>query len=73
MDAFIKGLSDVMGNKIEIVDYKEHAIGEGSDTKAVAYVEIADQNKQSRFGVAMHANIITASLHSIVSAVNRLS
>lgn len=73
LDAFIKGLSDVMGNKIEIVDYKEHAIGEGSDTKAVAYVEIADQNKQSRFGVAMHANIITASLHSIVSAVNRLS
>ncbi len=73
LDAFIKGLSDVMGSKIEIVDYKEHAIGEGSDTKAVAYVEIADQNKQSRFGVAMHANIITASLHSIVSAVNRLS
>lgn len=73
LDAFIKGLSDVTGCKIEIVDYKEHAIGEGSDTKAVAYVEIADQNKQSRFGVAMHANIITASLHSIVSAVNRLS
>jgi len=73
LNAFITGLGDALGSSLQIADYKEHAIGEGSDTKAVAYVEVVGSDKKSCFGVAMHENIITASLCAIISAVNRLS
>jgi len=72
LDAFITGLSKHLGIELQIADYKEHAIGTGSDTKAVAYVEVSGSSKKSVFGVGMHANIITASLHAIISAINRL-
>ena len=43
----------------------------GSDALAVAYVEISVAGIPSLFGVGTHANIITASLLAVLSAVNR--
>ena len=73
VDAFVTGLGAHLGIDIEVCDYKEHAIGKGSDTKAVAYVEIAGPGRLYWFGVGINPNIITASFHAVISAVNRLS
>ena len=46
-----------------MVDYAEHALGQGADATAVAYVETAHGADASlRWGVGVHPNIITASL-----------
>lgn len=48
----------------------EHAVGAGVDAEAVAYVETTDRNGASRWGVGIHASILTASLQAVVSALN---
>jgi 2-isopropylmalate synthase len=68
--AFVDALGRDAGLPIEIVDYAEHALGEGADASAVAYVEARGGGK-TRWGVGVDANIVTASLRAVVSAVNR--
>jgi 2-isopropylmalate synthase len=68
--AFVDALSRDGGTPVEIVDYAEHALGEGADATAVAYVE-ARVGGKTRWGVGVDANIVTASLRAVVSAVNR--
>jgi 2-isopropylmalate synthase len=68
--AFVDALSRDAGIPVEIVDYAEHALGEGADASAVAYVE-ARVGGKTRWGVGIDANIVTASLRAVVSAVNR--
>jgi 2-isopropylmalate synthase len=68
--AFVDGLGRDAGTPVEIVDYAEHALGEGADASAVAYVE-ARVGGKTRWGVGVDANIVTASLRAVVSAVNR--
>jgi 2-isopropylmalate synthase len=68
--AFVNALSRDLGLAVEIVDYAEHALGEGADARAAAYVE-AKLGGKTRWGVGVDANIVTASLRAVVSAVNR--
>jgi 2-isopropylmalate synthase len=56
---------------IRIMDYTEHAIGTGTDTRAASYVEIRIGESPSGFGVGVHGDIVTASFLAILSAVNR--
>ncbi len=68
IDAFVHAL----GLSFTIQHFEERSLGTGSDAKAVAYVEIAGPGIQgSLHGVGMHADIVTASLKAVVSAVNR--
>jgi 2-isopropylmalate synthase len=70
--AFVDALGRDAGLPVEIVDYAEHALGEGADARAVAYVETrAPGGGKVRWGVGVDANIVTASLRAVVSAVNR--
>ena len=72
IDAFVDALARDCGIAVRLVDYHEHAVGHGADAMAVAYVELADGDGRTRFGVGRHPNIVTASLQAIASAVNRL-
>ena len=67
IDAAVKALA----LELDVVAYDEHSCGTGSDAQAVAYVEISVAGVPSLFGVGRHANIITASLLAVLSAVNR--
>jgi len=68
LDAFVHAL----GVAFNIQGYEERAIGQGSDARAVAFVEVGGGGMQgSCFGVALHVNIVTASLMAVLSAVNR--
>jgi 2-isopropylmalate synthase len=69
IDAFVNSLSR-MGYDVRVLDYKEHALSAGGDARAAAYVECAVADKVF-WGVGIDANIVTASLKAVVSAVNR--
>jgi 2-isopropylmalate synthase len=72
IDAYIDALRPVIGTMLELVDYREHAVGTGADATAVAYVELRAGDGQTRFGVGMDKNIVTASLRAVTSAANRV-
>jgi 2-isopropylmalate synthase len=55
------------------VDYAEHALGQGADARAAAYVETTGADGTLRWGVGEHPNIITASLRAVLSALERHS
>jgi 2-isopropylmalate synthase len=69
--AFVDALRSGLDITTDVVDYAEHAIGQGADATAVAYVETVDGGGELRWGVGTHPNIITASLRAVLSAVDR--
>jgi 2-isopropylmalate synthase len=69
--AFVDGLRKSLGVEIDVVDYAEHALGQGADAGAVAYVETIDGEGTTRWGVGVHSNIVTASLRAVLSALAR--
>ncbi len=58
------------GVDIVLYDYVEHALSQGGDAKAAAYVDLAVNGKRL-WGVGIDSDISTASLKAVVSAVNR--
>ncbi|HWU31862.1 MAG TPA: alpha-isopropylmalate synthase regulatory domain-containing protein, partial [Marmoricola sp.] len=64
----INGLPN--GFDVRVLDYAEHALSSGGDAIAAAYVECA-VGGDIRWGVGLDANIVTASLKAVISAVNR--
>ena len=73
IDAFIHALKAELGVELSVIDYNEHAIGQGSDAGAAAYVEARDGAGRTRFGVGVHKNIVQASLLAVTAAANRLT
>jgi len=71
IDAFVDGLGQCSGTRVRVLDYHEHAIGSGADARAVAYLELRIGDAQTRFGVGIDTNIVSASLKAIASAMNR--
>jgi 2-isopropylmalate synthase len=70
--AFVDGLCRDIGADVDVVDYAEHALGQGADATAVAYVETAHgPDGVLRWGVGVHPNIITASLMAVLSGLAR--
>jgi len=53
-----------------VLDYHEHAMSAGGDARAAAYLECA-VGGQVKWGVGIDANIVTASLKAVCSAINR--
>jgi len=69
IDAFVGALAG-FGVEMRFLDYAEHAMSAGGDAKAAAYIECAIGDRVL-WGVGIDANIVTASLKAVVSAVNR--
>ena len=57
----------------KFITYSEHAISADSNSKAAAYVCIADEKDNYYWGVGTHADIILASVNALVSALNRMN
>ena len=58
------------GIDIRVLDYTEHALTEGGEAMAVAYVEAA-LGERVLWGIGLDYNTSTASLQAVTSAVNR--
>jgi len=67
--AFLSIMSE-QGIEVTLYDYVEHALSAGGDALAAAYVEL-NVNGTRLWGVGIDADISTASLKAVVSAVNR--
>ncbi|MCD8009811.1 MAG: 2-isopropylmalate synthase [Lachnospiraceae bacterium] len=56
-----------------ILDYDEHALTQGSKSKAAAYIHMVDlESGRATYGVGVSSNITRASIRGIFSAMNRL-
>ena len=69
VEAFVSALAQSRGLDLRVIDYNEHAIGTGTDAKAVSYMELKIGDHEL-WGVGIHTDITTASLRAIVSGVN---
>ena len=69
--AFVDAINGLPQNfDVRVLDYAEHALSAGGDAIAAAYVECV-VGGDIRWGVGLDANIVTASLKAVISAVNR--
>ena len=71
IDAFFNAIHGQKMDKFTFLDYSEHAITDGSDSMAVAYIHLQDQGGKDFFGVGISHNINLAPLKGILSAINR--
>ena len=71
IDAFFNAIHGQKMDRFTFVDYKEHAIKQGSDSQAVSYIHLKDQAGKDWFGVGISHNINLAPLKGILSAINR--
>ena len=55
----------------DFVTYEEHALESESNSRAAAYVAMADKNGNTYWGVGIHNDIIYASIKALMSAINR--
>lgn len=73
IEAAQRGLQEVLGYKIKVLDYTEHALGEGSGAQAAAYIHLLNEDTGiATYGVGVSSNITRASIRGIFSAVNRM-
>lgn len=71
LDAVSNIIKQYFGISYELSSYEEHALSKGSSSKAMAYVGIIC-NGISYWGAGMDEDIIKASIHALVVAVNKL-
>jgi 2-isopropylmalate synthase len=71
IDAFVKALRTGIGATLDVIDYAEHAMGQGSEAMAVAYVETTSPGTGVLWGVGTDPSTITASLRAVLNAHER--
>ncbi|MES9928955.1 MAG: alpha-isopropylmalate synthase regulatory domain-containing protein, partial [Candidatus Thiodiazotropha sp. 6PDIVS] len=69
ISAFIDALSNAEGLPIQVIDYVEHAIDEGADAEAAAYVLMSYMGQRTA-GAAISRDTVNASLNAVLSALN---
>ena len=72
VDAFVQGLVRATGERIQVLDYHEHAIGSGAQARAAAYLEVRIGTRPTMFGVGIDANILSASMKAVLGAMQRV-
>ena len=70
MSSVIAALAESGGPLMDIVDYSEHAIGQGSNVQAAAYVECRTAGGKGLFGCGLDADVATVRVRAILSAAN---
>ena len=74
LDAAKQAIQDTTGAKVSILDYTQHALGEGSHAKAAAYICMRDESTgKVTYGVGVSSNITRAGIRAVFSALNRLA
>lgn len=71
IDAFFQALRELHIPGYEFLSYHEHAITSGSDSNAIAYIELKKPDGKPIFGVGIASNINLASIRGVLNAINR--
>lgn len=71
LDAVSNTIKQFFGISYQLSTYEEHALTQGSSSKAIAYVSITCQGDVF-WGVGIDEDIISASIHALCVCVNKL-
>ncbi|MEX1376983.1 MAG: 2-isopropylmalate synthase [Eubacteriales bacterium] len=72
ISAFFHGIKSINFEGYAIDQYSEHALSDGADAEAIAYVQISNGKGKKHFGVGVDSNIDSASMKAILSALSFL-
>ena len=70
LSAFSEALGKHFDMRIDIIQYQEHALTVGSDSQAIAYVQV-NINGDRFNGVAIDNDIVSASIQALLASVNQ--
>ncbi len=70
VSAFVDAWTRHSGQQLNVVDYAEHAIGEGTDAEAAAYIQLSLDGVRVS-GASTDRDTVSASLKAVLSATNR--
>ena len=70
LDAFVSAMKQTPAPAFNITSFHEHSVGSGSDTQAMAYVQITKDNGEQVWGVGKSSNVGRAGIAAVVSALN---
>ncbi len=71
LDAVSNAFKRHLGLDYSGLTYHEHALESGSTSRAVTYVSITDDAGKQYWGAGVDEDIITSSVHALVSAINK--
>ena len=71
LDAVSNAIKENLGIQYQDLTYTEHALEQGSKSRAAAYVGITGKDGRITWGVGVDSDIITASVKALFSAINR--
>jgi 2-isopropylmalate synthase len=71
IDAFVQALNQNDLADFKVLTYTEHALGEGAEAQAIAYIQIQVSSGTTFFGAATDTNIEFAAVKAVLSALNR--
>jgi len=71
IDAFVQALNQNDIADFKVLTYTEHALGEGAEAQAIAYIQIQVSSGTTFFGAATDTNIELAAVKAVLSALNR--
>ncbi len=73
LDAVSNAIKTIVGDTYSLESYTEHALEDGSTSRAASYVAIkANDTGKVFWGVGIDSDIIISSVKALVSAVNRM-
>ncbi|MGN7611191.1 2-isopropylmalate synthase [Magnetococcales bacterium HHB-1] len=71
LSALVDALEKRFQLKIRILNYAQHALGEGRHAVAVSYVQVEIEDHGLAYGVGLHTNINVSPLYAVINAINR--
>ena len=73
IDALYNALKTIGAADYDFLSYDQHALSSGSDSRAIAYIQLRDRQGRTCFGVGTSKDTRKASLRALISAINRMS
>lgn len=71
IDAFIDAMVKTLNEPLNVVEYQEYALKEGSEAQAICILALSDEQQNKFYGVGISQNTTTAAFKSIIAAINR--
>ena len=72
ISALCHAIEEYFNIVMEVVDYREHSMSHGTKSRAISYIQIADNEGGMYFGAGTSSNITKSGLRAVVSTTNKI-
>jgi 2-isopropylmalate synthase len=72
ISAFFHAIQKEGFKQYELISYDEHALQQGENAEAIAYIQIKNKEGIKAYGAGVDNNINKASIKALISAINRI-